>query len=302
MSLSEFSVSLVIANYNNCEYLIKCFSCITNQTHSNFEVIVVDDCSTDESIETIKAYAKIDKRFRFYENKVNLGVSLSLNIAISYAKFDYILRHDPDDFLVDNAIELLLTRMLEGDVDIVSGQALAFGSQSGLTSWPLINSELKKALLIESPIHQPCALIKKSVIDELKYSNVPSEDYDLWIRAAKKGFKFANVPELITYYRRHSTNLTMVKKDEIFYEHIPKLRKLALQTLEPSLSENDADIFSRALDHNGLTRSELVYLPDVFDRIFPEYQSYSHSLKKSLLTTGIECSLHTQSLVCSVFV
>lgn len=280
--VDDIEVSIIIANYNNSDYLEKSFNQISSQTHPNFEVIIIDDASTDDSVEFIKNYLCKDDRFSLYENETNVGVSASLNRAISIVKNKYILRHDPDDYLVEDAIRILLNRMRESNADIVSGQALAFGSQCGLTSWPLTDFEIKKNLLIESAIHQPCALVKRNVFENLKYRTLPSEDYDLWLRSAAMNFTFSNSPELITHYRRHQNNLTSVNKDEIFYSHIPMLRREALSILETNVDRYHVDIFSRALDKQGLSKLELSRLSNAFEEIYPDYHSYSKSLKASI--------------------
>lgn len=278
--MSNKYISVIIANYNNEPYLEKCLSSIIAQTHKYFEVIIVDDASTDNSLQILNYFADKDDRIQIISNENNLGVAKSINKAISLSSHDYLLRHDPDDYFVSNGFEVLLTTMSESGADIVSGQAIAFGSQRGETQWPTSNREIMINLLIESPIHQPTALVKKSVFSDLKYKNVPSEDYDLWLRALSCGFKFANASQVVSYYRRHSSNLTSIKKQEIFHEHIPVLRKNAVEIIRPSIDEVTKGIYSRALTKEGLDKNELTSINSVFEKIFYDYDDYSHQLKR----------------------
>ena len=90
-------VSVVMPVYNPGKYLVDAIDSILSQTFSNFEFIIVDDASTDGSWKIIKSFAKKDSRIIAFKNKINLGVSLTSNIAISQARGKYIARMDSDD-------------------------------------------------------------------------------------------------------------------------------------------------------------------------------------------------------------
>lgn len=274
-------ISVVMANYNNARYLEECFLSLLSQSYDNVEVIIVDDGSSDNSVAVIEKIAAADARVRLIQNEKNFGLVYSLHTAIDQCNGEFILRHDPDDFLADDAILELYRTMVKTGAEIVSGQAVVFGVQKGKTAWPANNEDIQLGLCIESTIHQPCALVKRNVFKTLRYQKVPSEDYDLWIRAAKAGFRFANSTEVVCYYRRHNSNITQLKKEKIFYEHIPQLRKEAVMFFS-TLTQEQVYIYTKASSTERLSVHELRQLKDIFLILFPNLHRYSQELKRMI--------------------
>jgi glycosyltransferase involved in cell wall biosynthesis len=98
-------ISILIANYNNGHFFKDCYDSLISQTEKNWEAIVIDDCSTDNSMEMIKSLINNDKRFRFYQNKKNIGYQKTIVRGITLSTSDIFGRLDPDDALKENAIE-----------------------------------------------------------------------------------------------------------------------------------------------------------------------------------------------------
>jgi glycosyltransferase involved in cell wall biosynthesis len=91
------AISVLMPTYNQVEYLTESVNSVLNQTFCDFEFIIIDDCSTDKTMEYLEKCAKFDKRIRVLSNNINLGVSNSLNIGLSIATGKYIARMDADD-------------------------------------------------------------------------------------------------------------------------------------------------------------------------------------------------------------
>ncbi|QLL56895.1 MULTISPECIES: glycosyltransferase family 2 protein [Empedobacter] len=100
-----FDLSIIIANYNNGHFFNDCYKSLINQTHKDFEVIIIDDCSTDNSIQVIEELVKGDSRFKLYKNEINLGYQKTLIKAIDLCTTNLFGRLDPDDALINTAIE-----------------------------------------------------------------------------------------------------------------------------------------------------------------------------------------------------
>ena len=98
-------ISVIMSVYNDSKYLKDSIDSILNQTFKEFELIIVDDCSTDNSLEIIKEYALKDNRVKIIENNKNLGLAVSLNKAWKEAKYDYIARIDGDDICLLDRFE-----------------------------------------------------------------------------------------------------------------------------------------------------------------------------------------------------
>ena len=111
-------ISIIIPVYNVENYLKRCIDSILNQTITNFEVIAINDGSTDNSLKILKEYALLDKRIKVI-NKKNEGVSVARNIGINNSKGQYITFVDADDYLEKNALEIMLNIIKKENVDIV---------------------------------------------------------------------------------------------------------------------------------------------------------------------------------------
>lgn len=110
-------VSVIVPVYNVNMYLRRCLDSILNQTFSDFELILVDDGSTDNSLEICEEYSKADKRIRVY-SKVNEGVSVARNFGVSKAEGDYIIFIDSDDFVSDQFLERLYSACVDNNAQI----------------------------------------------------------------------------------------------------------------------------------------------------------------------------------------
>lgn len=105
--------SILIANYNNGKYFIDCYNSILSQSYQNWEAIIVDDCSTDNSVEQIKNIVGTDKRFKIFKNEQNSGVGFTKNRCIALANGELCAFVDPDDAIVPSAIEIMIKQHTE---------------------------------------------------------------------------------------------------------------------------------------------------------------------------------------------
>lgn len=103
--MSEKKLSILIANFNNGHFFKDCYNSLVAQTDSRWEAIIIDDDSTDDSVNVIKAIIKDDNRFKFFQNEINLGYQSTIEKAITLTETNYFGRLDPDDALTENAIE-----------------------------------------------------------------------------------------------------------------------------------------------------------------------------------------------------
>ena len=106
--MKNYKISILIANYNNGHFFKDCYDSLIAQTEQNWEAIVIDDCSTDNSVEIIKSLIAEDSRFRFFKNEENIGYQKSLIRGIELSEAPIFARLDPDDALKPKAIELSL--------------------------------------------------------------------------------------------------------------------------------------------------------------------------------------------------
>lgn len=117
MSLPLFSI--LVANYNNGKYFQDCYDSLVSQSYQNFEVIIVDDCSTDNSVETIEKIIEEDSRFKLWTNEKNKGCGFTKNRCVTLAQGEICGFLDPDDAITSNAIEIMVREHTENEENSV---------------------------------------------------------------------------------------------------------------------------------------------------------------------------------------
>lgn len=118
-------ISVIIPVYNVEKYLEECIMSICNQTFKDFEIVIIDDGSSDNSISILKKYAKMDDRIRLFVQE-NKGISATRNKGLLEAQGIYILFVDSDDYILPNTLDVLWENALKTDADIVLGNAWSF--------------------------------------------------------------------------------------------------------------------------------------------------------------------------------
>jgi glycosyltransferase involved in cell wall biosynthesis len=199
-------VSVIMPVYNGEKFLRDSIESILNQTYKNFEFIIVDDGSTDNSVRIIKEYQKKDKRIKLIENKKNLGQSKSLKIGLKNTKGFYYSKMDCDDISDKNRLEKELDFLEKNKDYVIVGSNLEIIDEDkkkiGYRFYPQENKEIKKTLIFKSPFAYPSTMIKlellKTIIYDEKY--LYCEDYDLWFKLLKYG-KGKNLPDFLLKYR-----------------------------------------------------------------------------------------------------
>ena len=209
-------VSVVMPVYNAEEFISDAISSILNQTYTHFEFIIVNDGSTDGSLSIIEQYAIRDRRIRVI-NRGNLGISFSLNEAISVSSGVYVARMDADDISLPTRLEHQVNAMSRSKLDICGGNYYVidkFGKVIDVLRCVRTHCLCQLALLYKVPFAHPTVMINKSFLTQncLQYRNVPAEDLDLWARMSYAGARFGNVDDYLLKYRYLSTSLSRRKR------------------------------------------------------------------------------------------
>ena len=203
-------ISVVMSVYNDEQFLRQAIESILNQTFKNFEFIIIDDGSTDNSGKIIDQYANLDKRITVVHQK-NHGLVYSLNRGISIAKGKYIARQDGDDYSESNRFEVQLSVLRQHPEYVV-----VFGFHNVVDFEGKILCEIEYScnpiiirgnLLRRRPIYaHGSAIIKKNILEKHNCYNINEtlyEDYDLWIRLLKSGERIGAVCDQIYNLRLH---------------------------------------------------------------------------------------------------
>ena len=205
-------ISIILPVYNAQDYLYEAINSIISQTFTNFELLAINDGSTDGSINILKSFQ--DKRIRILNNDSNLGLIYSLNRGIHEAKGEFIARMDADDIADPNRLKIQLNYLFQHPDTIVVGTNMELinesGNSIGFREYPERHSDIIATLMNHSPFCHPSVMFKKSVVLEVggyREAFKACEDYDLWLRLRDKG-QFANIQENLLKYRIHSEQVT----------------------------------------------------------------------------------------------
>lgn len=203
-------VSVIIPLYNVENYLEKCVDSILNQTYTNFEIIMCDDCSTDDTLKKAKELAKKDSRIKVLENSRNLKSGATRNKCIENATGKYILIQDADDYSEKTRIEKEVKALEENpEYGFVSSAIYRF-DENGIWGEYLPWSEkpTDKDFLWGLPYVHPATMFKKSALMSINCYRVAkdtarTEDFDLFLRLHIAGYKGINIMENLYYYNEN---------------------------------------------------------------------------------------------------
>lgn len=203
-------ISVIMPVYNGEKFLKEAIDSILNQTFKDFEFIIINDGSTDNSKSIISGFD--DQRIKYYENESNLGIVETLNKAVELSNGIYIARQDQDDVSIPYRFEKQFEFMENNPEIAVSGSYISmFGSsQNVIWNYPVLHEDILCNLLFSVVINHPTVMMRRSVILENDFRYAPlfngAEDYDLWVRIAKR-HKIANIPEVLLFYRIHPNQM-----------------------------------------------------------------------------------------------
>lgn len=194
----------------NCEkYVLEAVESILEQTYSNFELLIIDDYSTDGTVAKIKLLN--DNRIHLTQKPRNLGYTDSLNFGLKIAKGKYIARMDGDDISLPTRFEKQIAFLEANEDVVVCGTAFEILHNNFYITVPESNDEIKVGMLHECKIGHPTVMMRTSFLKRhhLSYNTKmePAEDYDLWIRMIHLG-KFHNLQESLLKYRKHQNQVS----------------------------------------------------------------------------------------------
>jgi glycosyltransferase involved in cell wall biosynthesis len=207
-------VSVILPAYNSGQFLAPAIESILNQTYKNFELIIVDDCSTDKTWEVIQDFSRKDNRIVPLKNDTNLREAKTLNRGIATARGKYIARMDHDDWSYPYRLEQQLVFMEAHPEVGVCGGAMDVCDENlqpqGRRHYELTDEEIRKKIFRYCPFCHPTIMMRRDVLDKsglYDHNFYPPDDYELYFRLGRHG-KFANLPEPLLKYRVLQKSIT----------------------------------------------------------------------------------------------
>lgn len=228
-------VSVLMGIYNCADTLQEAVNCIINQTYGNWELIMCDDCSSDDTYDVALKIAESDRRIKVIRNKKNLTLAPTLNHCLDNASGKYCARMDGDDVCDLSRFEKEVEILEKHPEYAVVSCNMNFYDESGIYG-TLINPEHPKPsdFARQSPICHAGCMMRTDVLKSIGgYSSSPEveriEDYDLWIRMYAKGYKAYNIQEAL-YDMREGRDAIKRKKFKFRITEF-KLKKRACKDL-----------------------------------------------------------------------
>ncbi|MBI4947158.1 MAG: glycosyltransferase [Bacteroidetes bacterium] len=249
-------VSIIIPAYNSSKYLSETLENVLSQTYDNFECLIIDDGSTDDTGAIAKSYVEKDSRMRYYYQE-NAGSAAARNTGLKFSTGEFIQFLDADDLIHPEKLKIQMNYLMMNQlVDIVFGQVIFFNKSGNVNFNSVIdyknnltkrvngkNHDVLKYLIQDNimPVHS--ALLRRKVVGVIGIFDVnlkSCEDYDFWFRAALSDcyFSYDNDPKSTCYYRRHNDNKSSSSSRLSYY------RTLVIQKQLDKINKNYHNIYS----------------------------------------------------------
>ncbi|SHG24183.1 glycosyltransferase family 2 protein [Dysgonomonas macrotermitis] len=206
-------ISVILPVYDASAYLARAIDSIIGQTYTDWELIVINDGSTDNSESIVVNYS--DNRINYYKNEVNSGLIFTLNKAIGLCSGKYIARMDADDIASPERFERQIDYLEQNSGCSMCGTfAHIIDKDENITGKIIHQTEnkyLQINLLFSVPFVHPSMMIRKEVLEENQFDQnyLHAEDYDLWCRIARKHI-VGNIPQFLLMYRWHDRNVSVL--------------------------------------------------------------------------------------------
>jgi glycosyltransferase involved in cell wall biosynthesis len=219
-------ISVLIPVYNTkAEYFYECMDSVYRQTFNEYEILVIDNGSTQENKDKYLNYLSKKDKFLFLECERQQGkknLSIALNYGISHSKYEFVARMDSDDIMRPDRLEKQIKYFSNENVDILGGQLCYLGTNT-VTRHPQIITK-DTPIFTDWFLNHPTVMFKKSKILEIGgYFDRPeylAEDFELWTRALKNNLIIHNLQDIILDYRLEQGSLTFEDKKNKNYTHL----------------------------------------------------------------------------------
>ena len=276
---NHYAITVALSVYNVEPYLAGAIDCILSQSFTDFELLCIDDASTDATYDILKRYSLQDDRIRVIRQDVNKGLSVSRNLAVAEAQGEYLLMLDGDDLFAKDMLEVAYTKAKETDADMVLWDYIAFYDEKEISTKSSKPSSLlaldpkDKLRLLQRPSFSPTRMTKVSVLRELGIhfpEGMTKQDIPVHWKLITAIDKIQLIPEYFLFYRQQPNNTSSQKgKSVMSLAYVMDITKK--QLLDDGLYDVYKDEF---------LRSRLSLLQGMYDYIHPDYKSEALALIK----------------------
>ena len=233
--MAEDLISIVLPIYNGEKYMRESIDSVIMQSYKNWELIIVNDCSTDDTAEITNEYVQKDSRIKYYKNEKNMRLPKTLNRGFSLAKGDYLTWTSDDNLFKENALEKMILALKTDNADFVYTSYETIDENGKYIDYVKTN-ENGKYEIIGHNVVGACFMYTRKVyetIGDYDYNYTLVEDYDYWLRIFAK-FNTTYIEDVLYSYRFHSGALTSTERadkinsvcEEVILKNKPSFGKL----------------------------------------------------------------------------
>lgn len=259
-------VSVIVPVYNTEKYLRRCLDSLVNQTIDNIEIIVINDCSPDNSKEILKEYEKKYKdKIKVFHNKTNKGIGYNRNYGIEKANGEYIGFVDSDDWVNETMYDKLYKKAKKDNLDLVlcnfhkmleRENDLQEIASNEISYFKNTNLKQTPNLLLDVELAPWNKLYKKELLDGINFpENLKYEDTIFVLKAMARSKKIGMVDEKLNYYLVRSKSETTVMNKKVY--DILRVSKMMIDELKTHDYYNDVKDYAEAMTIRNLFRYTL---------------------------------------------
>ena len=205
-------ITVIMSVYNAQTYLNEAIESILNQSFSDFEFLIINDCSEDDTRKILDGFARQDHRIKLLTNKKNLGLTKNLNRLVQMSNGEYIARMDADDISLSERFKEQIDYFeSHTDIDITGTYSQNISSEGkviGERKVPHTHEEITKLLPKLNPLSHPTVMFRTSALKRIGGYNErykTSQDFHLWFKATGHGLKINNIPKVLFQYRMNDS-------------------------------------------------------------------------------------------------
>lgn len=282
-------VTVILPVYNAEAYLAEAIGSILNQTFSDLELLIINDGSTDGSVDVINSFK--DERIRLVHNDANLKLIATLNKGIELARGKYMARMDADDVSLSARVQKQVAVMeAHAEIGVCSCWFESFGAGANqVVKYPESHDAIRLMLLYQTALCHAAAMFRMEFLKRINFRYSPqfvhAEDLEIWVRLAPQT-KFANVQEVLYKVRMHPASVSAVN-EQIQKKHTIEILKMQLEKLGMILSEEEVIIFREIAYSNFKAEKQYITKAEVLLTRLSEANEKKHFINRDTLTDFI---------------
>lgn len=277
------TISVVMPIYNAQQDLHQAIESILNQSFTDFELLIIDDGSTDQSVQIVRSFS--DPRIRLISQPANLGLVMALNTGIAQARGQFIARMDGDDLSLPERFTLQLAAMQDQQLDICGSHWYQIDNEGKFVRnlfAPTNFDELVATLATTVPFAHGSVMLRKAFLAQkhLQYTPGYGEDYRLWIKCFEQGAKFGVLTEHVYAHRVHAKSITHLQS---------RNQSKASKSLRRTFIKHNQGACLNALDGlqirflllSSLMQIHSLYLAYQYGKFFGSYDAFLNMLSQA---------------------